>query len=177
MITGTVTDQSVGAKDSPAISDESMQSWMEYKYMQKVIPTNAIGVKVSLTAVGPSGNTIDIGIATTNIAGSYGIMWTPQEEGQYLIKATFAGTNSYGSSYEMTYLGVGPAASAAPTQTPAPTQTVAPTSTPSATVSASPTVAPTPGTGVSTETLLIAGAAVVIIIAVIAAALVLRKRK
>lgn len=42
---------------------------------------------------------------------------------------------------------------------------------------ASPTVAPTPGTGMSNETLLIAGAAVVIIIAVIVAALVLRKRK
>lgn len=180
MITGKVTDQSVGAKDTPAISDDSMQSWMEYVYMQKVIPTDAIGVSVSLTAVSPNGVSTDIGTATTNIAGSYGIMWTPPEEGQYLIKATFAGTNSYGESYDMTYLGVGPAAAqptTQPTQTVAPTNTIAPTVTPTTTASTSPTVAPTPGTGIATETLLIATAAAVIIIAVIAAALVLRKRK
>ena len=49
MVTGTVTDQSPGAaKDTPAISDESMSSWMEYIYMQKPIPTNATGVTVTL---------------------------------------------------------------------------------------------------------------------------------
>jgi hypothetical protein len=174
MITGTVTDQSVGAKDTPAISDESMQSWMEYKYMQKVIPENATGVKVSLTAVGPSGNTTEIGIATTNIAGSYGIMWTPQEEGQYLIKATFAGSNSYGSSYDMTYLGVGSATAqptSAVTPTATPTQTPSETATPAAT-----TAAPEPKGGDQTF-VYVSIAAVAVILVIAAAAVVLRRRK
>jgi len=179
MITGTVTDQSVGAKDTPAISDESMQSWMEYLYMQKVLPTDATGVTVSLTAVSPNGETTDIGTTTTNIAGSYGIMWTPQEEGQYLIKATFAGTNSYGSSYDMTYLGVGPeeAQPTTSTATPTPTETSTPTITPTTSSTASPSAGVEPSSGISTEALLVAGAAVVIVIAVVAAALVLRRRK
>jgi hypothetical protein len=180
MITGTVTDQSVGAKDTPAVSDESMQSWMEYIYMQKVIPTDAIGVQVTLTATSPSGQVTEIGTATTNIAGSYGIPWTPNEEGQYLIKAVFSGTNAYGSSYDMTYLGVGPA-QAQPTQ-PSQSPTQAPTDGPSqspsqTTTTSSPTPAVEPNADNPTETLLIAAAAAVIVIAVIAAALVLRKRK
>jgi len=180
MITGTVTDQSVGAKDTPAVSDESMQSWMEYLYMQKVIPTDAIGVQVTLTATSPSGQVTEIGTATTNIAGSYGITWTPNEEGQYLIKAVFAGTNSYGSSYDMTYLGVG-SAEAQPTTSPAiPTSTPSLTTTPPTTtepISSPSVVVDNPTSTVSTETLLIAAAAAVIVIAVIVAALVLRKRK
>ncbi len=177
MITGTITDQSPGAKGTPAISDADMTPWMEYLYEQKPMPTDATGVPVMITATYPDGHTEIIGTATSDIGGSYGLAWTPTVEGTYQIMATFEGTHSYGSSYATTYMVVGPAASAVTTSTPTPTQTIAPTSTPSATVSASPTVAPTPGTGMSTETLLIAGAAVVIIIAVIAAALVLRKRK
>jgi hypothetical protein len=175
-ITGTVTDQSPGQKGTPAVSDISMSAWMEYVHMQKIIPGNAKGVPVKLLAVSPDGQTIDLGTATSDIGGSYGISWTPAKEGLYQIIATFEGTNGYGGSYATTYLTVGPA-NPIITPTIAPTATVVPTITPTATVSASPTVAPTPGTGISTETLLIAGAAVVIIIAVIAAALVLRKRK
>ncbi len=176
MITGTVTDQTPANKGTPAISDASMSAWMEYLHMTKTIPSNATGVPVKIAAIDCNTNAYtDLGTATSDMAGNFGFSWTPIAEGTYQIVASFDGSNSYGSSFSTTYMVVGPAASAAPTSTP--TQTVAPTSTPSATVSASPTVAPTPGTGVSTETLLIAGAAVVIIIAVIAAALVLRKRK
>ena len=44
VIKGTVTDQSAGAKDTPAISDESMTDWMKYIYMQFARPANATGV-------------------------------------------------------------------------------------------------------------------------------------
>jgi outer membrane protein assembly factor BamB len=39
LIEGTVTDQSSGAKDTPAISDEHMSAWMEYLYNSKQMPT------------------------------------------------------------------------------------------------------------------------------------------
>jgi hypothetical protein len=108
-ITGTVTDQSEGQKDTPAISDADMGSWMEYLKMQQPMPTNAKGVPVALTAVDPSGITVTIGEVTSDIGGSYGISWTPTLEGRYQIMATFGGTDSYGSSYATTYLTVGPA--------------------------------------------------------------------
>ncbi len=176
MITGTVTDQTPATKDTPAISDESMAAWMEYLHMQKVIPGDAKGVEVTLAAVDPNGNSQTIGTTTTNIAGSYGITWTPPVEGQYTITATFDGSNSYGGSYDMTYLSVGPAAAAPqPTATPTPTPTAEPTATPTPTVSPSP--APQPEAGPSTDLYIIAAAAVVILVVVAVAAVVLRKRK
>jgi hypothetical protein len=176
MILGTVTDQSPGAKGTAAVSEKNMAEWMAYLYMQKPKPANVQGVQVTLTAIDPNGNTQNIGTATSNIAGTYGLMWTPPVEGQYTITATFAGTNSYGSSYAMTYLGVGPAPSPAATNppTPTPTQTVAPTVAPTATASPSPV--PNTGAGLGTEVYIAIAAAVVIAI-VAAAALVLRKRK
>jgi outer membrane protein assembly factor BamB len=176
LITGTVTDQSPAQKDTPAISDASMTSWMEYLHMQKQMPTNATGVPITVTAVGPDGNTYQIGTTTSDIGGSFGIEWTAPAEGKYNIMATFAGTESYGSSYATTYLSVSPAPAVT---SPEPTATVQPTSEPTVTptITTTPSAAPVTGNGVSTETLLIAGAAIVIVVAVIAAALVLRKRK
>jgi hypothetical protein len=158
MISGSVTDQSPGAKGAAAISDKDMTAWMEYLYEQKPMPTDATGVPVKITAVGPNGQTIDIGTATSDIGGSFGISWTPSDEGTYQITATFEGTNSYGDSFATTYLVVGSASSAA-----------VPT--------ASPSTAVENPASTSTETLLIVGAAVVIIAVIGAAALVLRKRK
>ena len=174
MIKGTVTDQSEGAKGTAAISDESMSAWMEYLYMQQPKPTDAKGVQVKLTAIDPNGNTEDIGTATTDTNGNYGIMWTPPVEGQYKIIATFAGTNSYGGSEATAYLGVGSAA-ASPAPTATPTPTAAPTVTPVPTASPSP--APQPEAGPSTDMYIIAAAAAVIIAAVAAAAVFLRKHK
>jgi hypothetical protein len=174
MITGTVTDQTPATKGTPAMSDASMNLWMEYLYMQKTIPGNATGVPVILTAIDSNMNTVDIGTATSDMAGNFGISWVPEIAGDYQIIATFAGSNSYGSSFSTTYLVVDPAATQ-PTATPTATETPAATPTPIAT--SSPTVAPQPDSGVSTETLLIASAAIIIVVAVLAAALVLRKRK
>jgi hypothetical protein len=129
-----------------------------------------------LTAIDPNGNSQTIGTATSDVSGSYGLMWVPPVEGTYQITATFAGSNSYGGSYDMTYMGVGPAAATpAPVATPTPTPVSTPTSTPVATASPSP--APQPEAGPSTDVYVIAAAAVVVIVVVAVAALVLRKRK
>jgi hypothetical protein len=164
LIQGSVTDQSLGQKGTPAISDKDQTAWMEYLHMQKPKPTDAVGVQVKLTAIDPNGNTQDIGIATSDSNGNYGIMWTPPVEGQYKVTATFAGTNSYGSSDATTYFGVSPAGPAAsPTTTP----TSAPTSTPTASPTVSPSVVPEPEASPSTDIYVIAAVAAVF----------LRKRK
>ncbi len=178
MIEGTVTDQSPGAIGTAAIADEDQAAWMEYLYEQHPMPTDATGVQVTLTAIDSNGAATEIGTVTSDSSGMFKKLWAPQTQGEYTIVASFDGTESYGSSYAQTALGVtaatpAPVATSTPTAVPTQAPTVAPTQAPTA----SPTVAPTPGTGISSETLLIAGAAFVIIIAVIAAALVLRKRK
>jgi hypothetical protein len=185
LLTGTVTDQSSGAKQLiedgkfsivPAISDASMSTWMEYLYMQKPKPENATGVTVKLTAYDPNGNSQDIGSTTTDTNGKYALTWTPTLEGMYYVVASFGGSNSYGGSQDTAYFAVGPAAAApAPTATPTPTPTLAPTATPVPTASPSPAPTP-PGTGLGTE-YYIAIAAVVIIGAVAAVAVILRRRK
>ncbi|MHA2324977.1 MAG: outer membrane protein assembly factor BamB family protein [Promethearchaeota archaeon] len=121
-ITGTVTDQSPGQTGTPAISDEDMSAWMEYIHMQKNIPGDAKGVEVLLDAIDPNGNYIQIGQVTSDITGSFGFTWTPEVPGLYQIIATFAGSDSYGSSVASTYL----SAIEAPQPTPAPTSTPAP---------------------------------------------------
>ena len=180
MIKGTVTDQSPGQKDTPAIADESMTAWMEYLYMQKPIPGDAKGIPVIVTAVGPDGTSIPIGTTTSDMGGSFGISWTPTTEGTYQIIATFEGSNSYGGSYATTYVAVG-SASAQPTIQPttsvAPTQSGLPTQSPPLTSVPSPTPAVEPDSGLPTETLLIIGAAVIIIAVIGAAAVLLRKRQ
>ena len=122
MIKGTVTDQSPGAMDTPAISDESMSDWMGYIYMQKPVPADAKRVEVSLDVVDSNGNYRNIGTATTDMSGTFGLMWTPDIPGQYTVIATFAGSESYGSSYAQTYMGV----VEAPIPTPSPDPTPAP---------------------------------------------------
>ncbi|MFB3889022.1 MAG: PQQ-binding-like beta-propeller repeat protein [Candidatus Bathyarchaeia archaeon] len=183
LITGTVTDQSAGAKGSPAISDASMAAWMEYVYMQKPKPADATGVTVKLIAYDPNGNQQNIGTTTTDAYGNFGITWTPPVEGTYYVEASFEGSNSYYGSSNSAYLAVGPAAPAGsvappPTQPPA-TQTPPPvTATPTPPpVTASPSVAPPPEQPAPTEMYIIAGVAVAIIVVAAAAAIVLRRRK
>ncbi len=118
MIKGTVTDQSAGAKNTPAISDESMDEWMQYLYMQFPHPANAVGVPVSIDTVDPNGNFIHIGDTTSDQSGTFSYRWvTPSDiPGSYTIIATFAGSKSYWPSYAETAISVDPAAT-----TPAPT--------------------------------------------------------
>jgi hypothetical protein len=176
LIQGTVTDQSPGAKGTPAIADAYMQQWMEYIYKQQGCPANATGVPVKLTAIDPNGNPQNIATITSDANGLYKTSWTPPVEGAYTIIATFAGSASYGSSYAETALLVGPAASAAvkPTSTPQVTPPPA-TSTPSQTATPSPAVQP-PGNQAPVATYIAIGAVVIIIIA-LAAAVIIRRRK
>jgi hypothetical protein len=178
LVEGTVIDQSPGALGQPAISDADQEAWMAYVYQQRPMPTNVKGVQVHLTATDPNGNYQDIGYATSDIGGTYGITWTPPVEGTYQITATFAGSYSYGPSYATTHFAVGPAASVAPVVTTAPTATSAPIATPTPVQSVSPsaTNAPNPTSAAPTTTYIAIGAVVIIVVAA-AAALVLRRRK
>ncbi|MCW4019101.1 MAG: PQQ-binding-like beta-propeller repeat protein [Candidatus Bathyarchaeota archaeon] len=183
LIQGTVTDQSPGAKGTPAICDEDMSAWMVYLYNQKELPTTAKGVQVKLTAIDPNGNWQDIGTATSDIHGNFAIDWTPPVPGMYQVTATFEGTNSYYSSSQTTYFTVSsptstaPAAVATPTTNP-PQSTEEPTP-PSVPVSASPSPSqvPQPTSAQPTTTYIAIAAAVVVIAVIVAAVLVLRRRK
>ena len=185
LITGTVTDQCSGAKQLvqsgkfnyvPAVSDESMTAFMEYAYMQAPKPADIVGVTVKLTAIYPNGQSEEIGTTVADGNGKYALTWTPTEEGQYHITATFEGSNSYASSEDTTYLSVGSASvapSVAPTQKPT---TAAPTTTIPQT--ASPTPVPTEGPSASIDTVMyVTIAAVVVIVIIVAVAIMLRRRK
>jgi hypothetical protein len=125
LIEGMVLDQSPGAKDTPAIADGSMTAWMEYLYHQQPKPTDAIGVPVRLTAIGPNGNSEDIGTAISDASGMFKRMWTPTQTGAYTITASFDGSKSYWASSSQTALGVSAGTSApTPTATPATTANV-----------------------------------------------------
>ncbi len=158
VIKGTVTDQSPGAKDTPAIADAYMQPWMEYLYEQQAMPSNAQGVTVALTAVDQNGVTTQIGQATSDLNGVFSTMWTPTNAGKYTIVASFAGTESYFSSQAETVLGVTTAAA----------PTAAPTAAPSTV--AGPSVVPL-------ETFYAFAAIVVILFIVVLAAVFLTRKK
>jgi hypothetical protein len=103
LIQGTITDQSPGqtafntpAAGTPAISDDSMTSWMQYQYMQQPKPTNATGVTVTLTALDPNGNTIQLGTTQSDSSGNFALSWqAPSVPGLYRVTASFSGTESY----------------------------------------------------------------------------------
>jgi outer membrane protein assembly factor BamB len=189
LISGTVMDQSPAQPGTPAVSDSSMTSWMEYLHMQKAQPANVQGVPVLLTATAPDGSTINIGETTSDGYASFAYLWTPPGTGIYKVQATFAGSESYWSSTAETNVGVvasttSPSASELPGQT-TPSQTTSPgttstTSLPSSSSSASSsvTVAPQPSSeAASSMTLYIAIAAAAVIIVIVATAIVLKRRK
>jgi hypothetical protein len=192
LIQGTVMDIAAGTtqteqaarfpKGVPAMSDENMTAWMQYVYMQQPKPTDAVGVKVHVTAIDSNGNYQDIGTVTSNIQGNFAIDWKPPVPGLYTVTATFEGSKAYYGSEAGTSFEVQPKATAAPAVvTPAPTQ-------PSVTATSlqptnAPTVAPTPSpaiippTSAAPNVTYIAIGAVVIIIIAVAAAFILRHRK
>jgi hypothetical protein len=171
---GTVTDQSVGAKDTPAISDANMTDWMQYLYMQKPQPTNAAGVPVTLSVFDPNNNTYVIGTTTSDSNGNFGFMWQPPVPGMYKVMATFGGSNSYWGSTASNYFSVEKTASASVNTNTA--QTTSPSVPSSPSTSPSPTQPPatTPITPVGEYP--IAAITVIAVIAIAAAALFLKKR-
>lgn len=115
MIRGTVLDESPAQPDTPCVSKESMALQMEYLHFQQPIDglwhnETVTGVPVTLTAIHEDGTFVDIGETTTNgYYGTFGLDWTPPDEGNYEIVASFEGDESYGSSSAATYVTVGPA--------------------------------------------------------------------
>jgi outer membrane protein assembly factor BamB len=149
MITGTVTDQSPGAKGTPAIADEDMTAWMEYMYHQRPIPMDAKGVPVKLETLDPNGNFYEIGVVTSDASGMYKLMWEPPVPGEYTIIATFEVSDSYGGSFAETAIGV--------TEAPSPGGPIEPEPT-------EPTEAPF----ITTEVAIIAAVAIACIIGIVA---------
>jgi hypothetical protein len=134
LIEGTVTDQTPTGrrntndnidftlKGTPAISDEDMSAWMQYKFMQQIKPADAKGVDVVVSVLDPNNNCYEIGRTTSDMEGNYALAFEPLVPGTYQIIATFEGTASYGPSSATSYITVeeAPAATAPPTPTPAP---------------------------------------------------------
>ncbi|MFB3890167.1 MAG: PQQ-binding-like beta-propeller repeat protein [Candidatus Bathyarchaeia archaeon] len=183
VITGTITDQSTALKDTPCIADVNMADWMQYMFLQWPFPADAKGVPITLTATGSDGQTITIvNDLLSSASGTFGYMWTPPAAGLWTVTATFRGTDSYGSSYAQTYVGVETAPPAAqPVSTPAPTQAQPAVTQSEATPTAAaplptPSIAPPP-TETSNTMLYVEIAAVVVVVAVVAAAVLLRRRK
>jgi hypothetical protein len=116
LIEGTVTDIAAGTKDDrvtarfpngvAAVSDDSMNDWMKYVYMQFQRPTNATGVPVTLIVIDANGNYGTIGTTTSDSNGAFSYLWTPGIPGKHTVIASFAGTNSYYGSTAQTAVGV-----------------------------------------------------------------------
>ncbi|PVX26659.1 MAG: hypothetical protein CW691_00740 [Candidatus Bathyarchaeum sp.] len=119
LVKGTVTDISPGTEEYaltarfpngvPAVADSCMSEWMQYVYMQFERPANAIGVPVRIEAIDPNGNYQDYGTTTTDSYGDFGFTFEPEIPGQYMIIATFGGSEAYYGSTSTTYLTVNPA--------------------------------------------------------------------
>jgi hypothetical protein len=125
LIQGTVLDMSPGQAGTPCVSAKSMGQWMEYLHMQKPQPTNVTGVPVQLLATNKDGTKmIEIGTVTSDLGG-FRYEWTPPDADLYTITASFAGDDSYGSSWASTGLSVSPTPStpAPAAETPAPDNT------------------------------------------------------
>jgi len=167
MIEGTVMDQSPAQPNTPAVSADSMTTWMEYVHQMKPTlmnnPPSATGVPVQLMAMASDGSLSAIGTATSDSMGHFEFLWTPPTQGTYKIIAQFSGDDSYWSSSAETALGIGPAPSAVVS--------------PAASATPSISTAPNPQTGPSVDMYIIVAAVIAIIIVVAVAAAVLRRRK
>ncbi|MDR2700689.1 MAG: PQQ-binding-like beta-propeller repeat protein [Nitrososphaerota archaeon] len=105
MIKGTIMDVSPGTDSKnlqmrfpngvPAVSDESMSEWMLYLYKQFERPTNTKGVLISIDAIDPNGNYVNLGTTTSDANGRFALEFTPKTEGQYTIYAIFEGSKSF----------------------------------------------------------------------------------
>jgi hypothetical protein len=119
LVEGAVLDMSPAQPGTPCVSKDSMAIQMEYLHMDRPIPSNytITGVPVMLLAIDDNNNVIEIGNTMSDASGSFAKAWTPPHEGVYKITATFAGDDSYGSSWAETHANVVNAstATAAPT--------------------------------------------------------------
>jgi hypothetical protein len=131
VISGTITDISAGTADSDrsarfpngvgCVNEASQEAWMEYVYMQQPKPTNASGVPVTLSVVDANGNYRTIGQTTSTTEGYFTYTWCPDIAGDYIVYASFGGSESYWPSEAVSSFTVAtePHATAAPTAAPA----------------------------------------------------------
>jgi hypothetical protein len=96
---------------------------MAYVYMNQPKPTNASGVKVTISVTDSNGNYRPIGIVTSDTDGFFTLNWKPDIEGQYTVYASFDGSESYWPSHAVTSFAVDPTAPT-PTPTEAPAQSM-----------------------------------------------------
>jgi len=157
LLEGTVLDMSPAQEGTAAVSDASQTAYMEYLHMQQPFPLDATGVEVSLDALDPNGNFINIGTATSDTSGQYSFGWKPENEGKYTIIASFMGSEAYYDSFAETTILVTEAPSPAGPIEPEPTE---------------PTEAPF----ITTEIAIIIAVVVVAVIGIVAY-WALRKRK
>ena len=130
LIEGTVMDIAAGTQQNeqaarfpkgvPAVSDDSMSAWMEYVYMQKPRPTDAVGVNVTLSVLDSNGNYRNIGTTTSDADGFFHYTWIPDIPGGFKVVASFAGSESYWPSHAETAFTVDEAPEATPPPTPPP---------------------------------------------------------
>jgi hypothetical protein len=135
LVEGSVMDISGGVTNTnglaqrfpngvPAVSDDSMNTFMKYVYMQFPAPTDTKGVDVIISVLDANGNYRTVGTTTTDASGQFKYMWQPDITGAYTVFATFLGSNSYFGSTAETAVGV-TEQSATPTPMATPTSSAA----------------------------------------------------
>jgi outer membrane protein assembly factor BamB len=125
IVEGSVTDIAAGTTSDrvaprfpngvPAVSDDSMTPFMEYVYMQMPKPYNTTGVPVVLTVLDPNGNYYEVARTTSDADGFYKASFEPEVPGEYIVMASFEGSNSYWPSDAKTAIKVDDAPTTAPT--------------------------------------------------------------
>jgi hypothetical protein len=132
IIRGTVMDISPGCSGIkvqlrfphgvPAVSEESMSEWMTYVYKQFARPADAVGVNVSLTVLDSNNQAYDTAIVTSDANGYFSYEFAAENAGEYTVKVSFEGSNSYYGSFAVSDPFV---VEEAPEPTPEPTPTPA----------------------------------------------------
>jgi len=123
IISGTILDQSPAQMGAACVSKESMSTYMEFLHMQRPIDgfyhnVTVTGVPVSIDVIDPNNNFFHLNTVISDDKGNFGYSWNPTIPGQYKITATFAGDQSYGSSWATTYATVGDAPAVVATPVP-----------------------------------------------------------
>ncbi len=111
-----------GIDEVACVSVDSMSTYMEYLYGQEPLDglyhnITVTGIPVSIDAIDPNENYVHIGDPTSGYTGSYSFSWKPTVAADYTITATFAGDDSYGSSWAETFATVADAPQATQTTT------------------------------------------------------------
>ena len=108
IVAGTMQDEQAARFPDgvPAVSDESMDDWMEYVYMQRPRPSDVVGVEVVISVLDPNNNCYEVARATSESKGYFKATFTPEVPGEYFVYATFEGSEGYWPSNAVTAINV-----------------------------------------------------------------------